>query len=224
MSGFSIFLTGNNLVRLLIAMLQVIKLSVISLVLGLVIGLIFGILRTTNSRILKVIFKIYMEVFRIVPLLVLLFVFYYIVPETLNTHIANQTVSIIVFVLWISAEMSDLVRSGIENVPEGQVEIGKSLGFSRTQLYHFIYLPQGLQTVIPGVINLVTRVIKTTSLLMMIGVTEMIRVGTQIIENYTVSIPTASLWVYGVIFFLYFFLCYPLSKLAKRIESRRIYD
>ncbi|HLQ39603.1 MAG TPA: amino acid ABC transporter permease [Tetragenococcus sp.] len=211
---------GNNFARLLTAMVVVIKISLIALLLGVAIGLVFGVLRTTNSRLLRFIFKIYMEIFRIVPLLVLLFAFYYIVPEMLNTHIANQTVSIVVFVLWISAEMSDLVRSGIENVPQNQVEIGKSLGFSRTQLYRFIYLPQGLKTVIPGVINLVTRVIKTTSLLMMIGVTEMIRVGTQIIENYTVNIPTASLWVYGLIFFLYFFLCYPLSKWAKYLEKQ----
>lgn len=220
MSGFKIFFMGNNFARLLTAMVVVIKISLIALLLGVAIGLVFGVLRTTNSRLLRFIFKIYMEIFRIVPLLVLLFAFYYIVPEMLNTHIANQTVSIVVFVLWISAEMSDLVRSGIENVPQNQVEIGKSLGFSRTQLYRFIYLPQGLKTVIPGVINLVTRVIKTTSLLMMIGVTEMIRVGTQIIENYTVNIPTASLWVYGLIFFLYFFLCYPLSKWAKYLEKQ----
>jgi len=219
-SGFKIFFMGNNFARLLTAMVVVIKISLIALLLGVAIGLVFGVLRTTNSRLLRFIFKIYMEIFRIVPLLVLLFAFYYIVPEMLNTHIANQTVSIVVFVLWISAEMSDLVRSGIENVPQNQVEIGKSLGFSRTQLYRFIYLPQGLKTVIPGVINLVTRVIKTTSLLMMIGVTEMIRVGTQIIENYTVNIPTASLWVYGLIFFLYFFLCYPLSKWAKYLEKQ----
>jgi polar amino acid transport system permease protein len=66
----------------------------------------------------------------------------------------------------------------------------------------------------------VTRVIKTTSILLIIGVPEMIKVGQQIIENYTIKIPTASLWVYGFIFFLYFILCWPLSLLAKRLERQ----
>ncbi|WP_407856706.1 amino acid ABC transporter permease [Enterococcus hailinensis] len=222
MSGFDIFFDGNNLIRLFQGLLVVVKLSVISLILGLILGVVLGILRTTSFKVIRVVLKIYLEIFRVVPLLVLLFVFYYIVPELLNSEVSNQVVSISVFILWISAEMSDLVRSGIENVPVQQIEIGKSLGFNSWQQYYYILLPQGVIPVIPGVINLVTRVIKTTSLLMMIGVTEMIRVGTQIIENYTVKVPTASLWVYGLIFFLYFALCYPLSKLAAYVERRQV--
>lgn len=199
---------------------EVIKLSAISLVIGLILGILFGILRTTNSKLIRIFFKLYLEIFRIVPLLVLLFVFYYLLPEALNKEINNQTVSILVFVLWISAEMSDLVRSGIQNVSPIQVEIGKSLGFNRIQRYRYILLPQSFRSILPATINLVTRVIKTTSLLMMIGVTEMIRVGTQIIEHYTVKVPLASLTVYGFIFFLYFILCYPLSRLAAQLERR----
>ncbi|MEG2603185.1 MAG: ABC transporter permease subunit, partial [Carnobacterium sp.] len=161
MSGFDIFFDGNNLIRLFQGLLVVVKLSVISLILGLILGVVLGILRTTSF---KVVLKIYLEIFRVVPLLVLLFVFYYIVPELLNSEVSNQVVSISVFILWISAEMSDLVRSGIENVPVQQIEIGKSLGFNSWQQYYYILLPQGVIPVIPGVINLVTRVIKTTSL------------------------------------------------------------
>ena len=200
MSGFDIFFDGNNLIRLFQGLLVVVKLSVISLILGLILGVVLGILRTTSFKVIRVVLKIYLEIFRVVPLLVLLFVFYYIVPELLNSEVSNQVVSISVFILWISAEMSDLVRSGIENVPVQQIEI----------------------PFIPVVIILLTWVIMSTSLLIMIGVTEMIRVGTQIIENYTVKVPTASLWVYGLIFFLYFALCYPLSKLAAYVERRQV--
>lgn len=218
--GIKVLFEGNNLERLVLSLLEVVKLSLISLVIGLIVGTLFGMIRTSRNPVIKVIFKVYLEIFRIVPLLVLLFVFYYILPEMTNQSISNEAVSILVFVLWISAEMSDLVRSGIQNVSVNQIEIGKSLGFDRWQLYRYILLPQGVKSIIPAVINLVTRVIKTTSLLMMIGVTEMIRVGTQIIENYTVKIPTVSLWIYGVIFSLYFVLCYPLSRLAARLERK----
>ncbi|MBV7390990.1 amino acid ABC transporter permease [Enterococcus alishanensis] len=217
-AGYELLFQGSNFTRLLGGVWEVVKISAISLVLGLAIGIVFGMIRTSRNPFIRIIFKLYLEIFRIVPLLVLLFLFYYLLPEMFNWQISNQTVSILVFVLWISAEMSDLTRSALENVSQNQIEIGKSLGFNRIQLYQEILLPQGLKTIIPTTINLVTRVIKTTSLLMMIGVTEMIRVGQQIIENYTIEVPTASLWIYGIIFCIYFILCYPLSKFASYLE------
>lgn len=220
LTGYRVLFEGNNFQRLMSAVGQVISLSLISLVIGLTLGIIIGIVRTSGNKIINFIFKIYLEVFRIVPLLVLLFVFYYILPESFNHEVDNRQVAILVFVLWISAEMSDLVRSGIKSVPQSQVDIGKSIGFSKFQLYYYVLIPQALHAILPSVINLSTRVIKTTSLLMMIGVTELMRVGTQIIENYVVSEPTASLWVYGFIFFLYFILCYPLSKLAQYVQRK----
>lgn len=219
-TGYKVLLEGNNLNRILESLLVVIKISFLSLLLGLLLGLFIGILRTLRLRPLQWFFQVYLEIFRIVPLLVLLFVFYYILPEALDTQIDQQLVSILVFVLWIAAEMSDLVRKAIENVSKSQLEIGRSLGFDRWQLYRVILLPQGLPTIIPDTLNLVTRVIKSSSLLMMIGVPELIRVGTQVIENYAVTIPTASFWVYGALFLLYFGLCFPLSKLAKILEKR----
>lgn len=219
-TGIDILLDGNNLIRLLTGLWLAAKISLISLVIGLFLGLIFGIARTTKFKILQFIFKLYLEIFRIIPLLVLLFVFYYILPESLNIHLDNIKVSIIVFVLWISAETSDIVRSALISVPKTQIDAGRAIGLNRRQQFFFIYLPQGLPLAIPALINLVTRVIKTTSLLLIIGVPEVIKVGQQIIENYTIQIPTASLWVYGFIFILYFALCYPLTKLSKRLERK----
>ncbi|MDT2756199.1 ABC transporter permease subunit [Enterococcus asini] len=219
-TGYKVLLEGNNLNRIMESLLVVIKISLISLILGLLLGLVIGILRTVGIRGIQWLFQVYLEFFRVVPLLVLLFVFYYILPEALDTQIDQQLVSILVFVLWIAAEMSDLVRKALTNVPQGQLEIGRSLGFDRWQLYRVILLPQGLPTIIPDTLNLITRVIKSTSLLMMIGVPELIRVGTQVIENYAVTIPTASFWVYGALFLLYFALCFPLSQLAKVLERR----
>ncbi|NLK27019.1 MAG: amino acid ABC transporter permease, partial [Clostridiales bacterium] len=68
-------------------------------------------------------------------------------------------------------------------------------------------------------INLVTRMIKTTSLIALIGVVEVVKVGQQIIEASRLSVPSAALWIYGVIFFLYFMVCYPISLLAAKLEK-----
>ena len=73
---------------------------------------------------------------------------------------------------------------------------------------------------IPGSINLATRMIKTTSIVVLIGVIEVVKVGQQIIESSRFDFPEASFWIYGVIFILYFIICYPLSKIAKRLEEK----
>ena len=219
-SGLEILFDGTNIARILSGMLRVAEISIYSLLIGFLFGIIFGILRTSESIIVKLIFKIYLEIFRIMPLLVLLFLFYYILPEIFQTTISNMTVSIVVFILWISSEVSDIVRSTLISVSKAQIDAGRALGLSKIQQYRYIYLPQGLKPIIPASLNLITRVIKTTSILLIIGVPEMVKVGQQIIEHYTIKVPTASFWVYGFIFILYFILCWPISRLAKNLERQ----
>ncbi|SJZ68741.1 polar amino acid transport system permease protein [Pilibacter termitis] len=220
-SGIELFFEGKNLVRLLLGLFEGAKIAGFSLVIGIVLGIFFGLLRTVKNSLLTMIFRIYLEIFRIVPLLVLLFVFYYILPEQTGGHISNTSVSILVFSLWISAEMSEITRSSLISIPSHQLEAARALGLSKMQQFFYVQFPQAIPFSIAPTLNLVTRVIKTTSLLLMIGVSEVIKVGTQINENYVLQIPTAPLWIYGFIFFLYFALCYPLTYLAKRFEKGR---
>jgi polar amino acid transport system permease protein len=216
---FEVLLDGNNLARILQGLWTAVQIAGLSLIIGLLLGVIFGILRTSQLLFIKIIFKIYLEVFRVIPLLVLLFVFYYLLPELFDINLSAFAVSVLVFVLWISSEMSDIVRGVLVNVPKIQVESGKAIGLNTWQLYRYIYLPQSFAPLLPATINLATRVIKTTSILLIIGVPEMIKVGQQVIENYGVKVPTASLWVYGLILILHFLICYPLSKWAKKLEK-----
>ena len=92
---------------------------------------------------------------------------------------------------------------------------------SRVQLYRYVLLPQAVKLELPATINLATRVIKTTSLLMVISIMEVINVGQQIIEANNQKYPTGVFWVYGLIFILYFILDYPLSAWAKRLTKNR---
>ena len=104
-------------------------------------------------------------------------------------------------------------------MPKHQVESGKAIGLSFWDLYRYILIPQAVRRMLPGAINLATRMIKTTSLVVLIGVIDVIKVGQQIIENSRIEVPTASFWVYGFVFILYFIICYPLSKLSRRLEN-----
>ena len=95
-----------------------------------------------------------------------------------------------------------------------------ALGLNKWQLFIYVLLPQAFQLELPATINLATRVIKTTSLLMMISVMDVINVGQQIVEANNQTNPNGVFWVYGLIFFLYFIVDYPLSLWAKRLSKR----
>ena len=88
------------------------------------------------------------------------------------------------------------------------------------QTYWYIIIPQTLRRLIPLSINLITRMIKTTSLILMIGVVEVLKVSQQIIEANRISSPNAEFGIYLVVFLLYFFACWPISMLAKYLERR----
>ncbi|MGL4774599.1 MAG: amino acid ABC transporter permease, partial [Clostridium sp.] len=88
------------------------------------------------------------------------------------------------------------------------------------QIYLYVIVPQAIRRVVPGAINLSTRMIKTTSLAVLIGVVEVVKVAQQIIEVSILTNPSASFYIYGFVFFLYFIICYPLSILSKKLESK----
>lgn len=175
---------------------------------------------TSKNKFIRLTCRVYLEIVRIIPTLVWLFIVYFGVASILNIHLDGVFVAILVFVVWGTAEMGDLVRGAITSISVHQSESGKALGLSRLQVLRYILIPQAVKRVIPGAINLSTRMIKTSSLVVLIGVVEVIKVGQQIIENSILKEPTVSFWVYALIFFLYFIICYPLSCLSRYLERK----
>ena len=129
--------------------------------------------------------------------------------------------AVLAFAMWVAAEFSDIVRGALQSVPESQREAGLALGLSKLQLFRYVLIPQAFKLELPAMINLATRVIKTTSLLLIISVMEVINVGQQIIEANNQQYPTGVFWVYGFIFILYFVFDYPLSAWAKSITNKQ---
>jgi polar amino acid transport system permease protein len=191
-----------------------------SIVLGAILGILLGLLQTVQSKLVRLLCRLYLELFRIIPILVWLFIVYFGVTNLLDIHLAGEVVAILIFSLWGAAELGDIVRGALESLPRHQLESGKALGLSFWQLYRYVLIPQAVRRMLPGAINLSTRMVKTTSLVVMIGVIDVVKVGQQIIERSILKEPTASFWIYGFIFILYFIICYPLSKLSKRLEAK----
>lgn len=219
-TGIELIFEGNNLLRILEGLLTTAQIAFSSIFLGLIFGIVFGLIYSTKNIFVRFICRFYLEFFRIIPILVWLFVFYFVIPKFFNIDIGGEFVAISVFVLWGIAEVGDITRGALESLPKHNSDVALALGFNKMQLYTYVLVPQAFKRILPGVINLATRMIKTTSLVVMIGVVDVIKVGQQIIESNVLRVPDASFWIYGLIFFLYFIICYPMSKFAKILENR----
>ncbi|SFC19184.1 amino acid ABC transporter permease [Clostridium uliginosum] len=219
---YKVLFQGNNLERILQGLLITARIALISVLIALIFGVIFGVIMTSKNKVIKAICRFYLEAIRIIPILVWLFILYFGVAKTFNLNLDGEIVSIIVFSFWGIAEMGDIVRGAITSIPKHQEEAGIALGLDNVKIFIYVLIPQAIKRIIPGAINLATRMIKTTSLVVLIGVVEVVKVGQQIVETSILKAPTASFWVYGFIFFLYFIICYPLSKLSKVLENKWI--
>ncbi|EGO61877.1 amino acid abc transporter, permease protein [Acetonema longum DSM 6540] len=206
--------------RLMGGLLITVRIAFISLAVGCALGILLGLVRTSRWKIVRFACRLYLEVFRIIPILVWLFIVYFGATGVFDIHLDGEVAALIVFSLWGAAEMSDLVRGALESLPKHQIESGRALGLSFWGLYRYVLIPQAVRRMLPGAMNLATRMIKTTSLVVLIGVIDVVKVGQQIIELSLLKTPTASFWIYGLIFLLYFIVCYPLSRLSKKLEDR----
>lgn len=218
--GISILFADGVFSRLLEGLLVSAEISLISAFFSLVFGVIFGLFMTIDCWLTKLISRIYLEFVRIMPQLVLLFIMYFGVSSWLGLDISAFLSSVIVFTFWGTAEMGDLVRSALINTPKHQYESAFALGLNKTQTYAYIIIPQTIKNLTPLSINLITRIIKTTSLVALIGVVEVLKVAEQIIDSTRFSHPNGALWVYGAVFMMYFVLCFATSLCSKFFEER----
>jgi polar amino acid transport system permease protein len=215
--GISVLFEGRNLLRILSGLTVSARIALISVVFSMILGVIFGVIMTSRNRAIQAACRLYLETLRLIPALVWLFIFYYGFFRSFRN---GEPVAIMFFALWGSAEMGDLVRGALTSIHRHQYESGRALGLSELRLYVHIIIPQAVRRLVPGAINLITRMIKTTSLVVVIGVTEALKVGQQVIEASYLKNPLAAFWIYALILFLYFALCAPISHLSKMLERR----
>lgn len=218
--GFEVLLKGKNFARLMGGLWVALRISLISVVISIPLGILRGIVMTWKNPISRVLTRIYLEIIRIMPQLVLLFLVFFGTTRSFGWDISGELASIIVFSLWGTAEMGDLVRGALISIPIHQYESASALGLSSGQTFLYIIIPQTIRRLIPLSINLITRMIKTTSLVLMIGVVEVLKVAQQIIEANRMASPNAAFGIYLTVFILYFLACWPISLVAKALERR----
>lgn len=218
--GLEVLFKGKNFLRLLTGLWVAVRISLISVAISIVLGVLLGMLLGSRSRLLRGAFRLYLETVRIMPQMVLLFVVYFGTTRVFGWNLNAEAAAIFVFSFWGTAEMADLVRGALQSIPLIQRESAQALGMKPLQVYTLVILPQAVRRLIPLSINLITRMIKTTSLVMMIGIVEVLKVAQQIIEANRKTAPNAAFGVFAVVFLMYFLICWPIGSLAGYLEKR----
>ncbi len=208
--------------RLLDGFIITIKLSIVSLIGAIVLGFIIGVLMTSKNKLINFILRILLEAFRLIHPLIWLVVLFFGVTYVFNIQTDGMVVSFIVFTLWGAFEIGDLVRSYIKSLPKSQFESSAAIGLTKIQMYVYVILPQIIIRSIPSIVNLATRLIKTTNLIFLIGVPEVMKVSQNIIQVVYYSNPDSYIpfTMYFILLLVYFVICYPLSLFSKYLEKR----
>ncbi len=218
--GLEVLGKGKNFVRLMDGLWVALRISLIAAAISIGAGILLGIAANRKHSVSSVILRIWLGVIRIMPQMVLLFLMYYGTTRAFGWKLSGEMSAIIVFSLWGTAEMGDLVRGAVSSIPVLQKESAEALGLKPAQVYRLIILPQAVRRLIPQSINLITRMIKTTSLITLIGVVEILKVAQQIIDANRKASPNAAFGVYLTIFLMYYLACRPLSLVAMQLEKR----
>ena len=217
--GISILFKGVNFQRLLLGLWVTLRIALITIGISTALGLLFGLLMMSRSRVARGFCRLWLEIVRFMPQLVLLYLVYFGFARLFGWNLEGETSAILVFSFWGTAEMGDLFRGALTSIPRHQRESAAALGLTKAQINRYILLPQTARRLLPQAINLSTRIIKTTALVKMINVTEVLKVGQQIIGQFYRE-PSAAFWVYATVFLMYFLICWPISLLAGRLETR----
>ena len=191
-----------------------VMLSVISLVLGTLLGFGLGILRTGGNRVISTVIGTWVDLIRGTPFLVQIFLIFFILPE-LGVELDAFTAGIIALTNLAACFICEIVVAGIGAVPRGQVEAALASGLSQWQRMRQVVLPQAMRVVLPPLVGQYVLLIKDSSVVSAIGLTDLTRVGWLVVQR----VPNGLL-VFALVGIGYFIVCYPLILLARRLERR----
>ena len=188
----------------------------ITLILSLPLACLLQALQQFSGRALKPLFRGYITLMRGTPLLLQLMFIFFGMPY-LGLTLSRELSIFIAFNLNYTAYFIEILRGALSAVDPGQAEAGKMLGFSRRYIYFRIQLPQALRTAMPSIGNEVLNLVKDTSLIYVLGASELLKAGRSAVNTYATALP------FVVVGILYLAMCGGFSWLLGRIEKRISY-
>lgn len=180
------------------------------------IGLAAGLMRLSKKWWIKIPAVVYVETIRGMPLLLLIFWFYFLAPVFLGFALPKFTTTLMCFIVFTGAYIAEIVRAGVIALPSGQMEAARGSGLNKYQAMRFVILPQALRNMIPSFVNQFVSLTKDTSLASILGANELTRTGVQVDNREMVA--SFEIWI--TIAALYFLVCYVLTSYSRRLEAQ----
>ncbi len=191
------------------------RLAIPAIVLGFLLGIFIGIGRLAPQPWIRIPATLYVEFFRGVPLVMVIFWMWFVVPLVLKRSIPEFGVALTAFVIFEAAYFGEIVRAGIQSVPRGQVEAATALGLSGAQTMRQVVLPQALKNMIPSLVTQIIVLFKDTSLASIIGFVDLTKAA-QIVNNREIR----PFPIYLFIAVVYWMCTYSMSRYARYLERR----
>ena len=204
------------------------RIAVISVVASVAIGIVLGTLITIRFWPSRALIRLYIEVWRGLPIIVTLFIVHFGVP-TLGPRFEFDvfTSGMITLTLWGSAQIAEATRGAVQSIPRTQHEAAQALGFGWVGRHRHVILPLALRRLIPPLVSLVVGIILNTTLIQVIGGSELLETAEQSVERLR-SPPPVGLFeqhafeIYGAVAAVFFVMCFPLTRLAAFLERKLV--
>jgi His/Glu/Gln/Arg/opine family amino acid ABC transporter permease subunit len=189
------------------------RLAVPAIALGFFLGIFIGLARLASRGWIRVPATVYVEFFRGVPLVMVIFWFWFIIPQLLRLQIPEYGIALTAFVIFEAAYFGEIVRAGVQSVPRGQVEASTAVGMTGGQTMRYVVLPQALRNMVPSLVTQMIVLFKDTSLASIIGYVDLTKAA-QIVNNREIR----PFELYLFIAVVYWVCTYSMSRFARRYE------
>jgi His/Glu/Gln/Arg/opine family amino acid ABC transporter permease subunit len=197
------------------------KLSAIALVGSTLIGITLGTLLTIRFLPTRALIRLYIEIWRGLPILVTIFIVYFALPAVSpRLRFDAITAGAIALILWGSAQVAETTRGAVQSIPREQHEAASALGFGWVGRHTFVIMPQALRRLLPPLVGLLVNIIQNTTIVQIIGAPELLESAERQVERLTFEGQQHAIQIYGAVMVIFFCLSFPLTRLSAYLEKR----
>jgi polar amino acid transport system permease protein len=202
-------------------LVNTLKLSAIALVGSALIGITLGTLLTIRFLPMRALIRLYIEVWRGLPILVTIFIIFFALPAISDRFRFDAlTAGAIGLILWGSAQVAETTRGAVQSIPREQHEAASALGFGWVGRHAFVIMPQALRRLLPPLVGLLVNIIQNTTIVQVIGAPELLESAERQVERLTFEGEQHAIEVYGAVMVIFFVISFPLTRLVAYLEKR----
>jgi polar amino acid transport system permease protein len=207
-------------------LVNTLKIASIALVGSTLVGITLGTLLTIRFLPTRALIRLYIEIWRGLPILVTIFIMFFALPAvSLSLRFDALTAGTIALILWGSAQVAETTRGAVQSIPREQHEAASALGFGWVGRHAFVIMPQALRRLLPPLVGLLVNIIQNTTIVQVIGAAELLESAKRQVERLTAPPPAGvgeihSFEIYGAVMVIFFCISFPLTRLAAYLERR----